>query len=168
MNPRHLQIDSQSFDRVLLSSNKGGVKQQTSVSFYDIPTDLMVFRSEPDKHFVIRLSYPGGDESMVQKAITDHVILHTGATSGRIYEIHVDIQNVRTIGDVQLVSDALDDVRKALTKAISDARAATNRERHQHHGPESIRYTVNGRILREVKTKYVPRVMASEEQVCVE
>jgi hypothetical protein len=111
-----------------------GVHLELSLSPYDIPERVRGYYNEELKRFVIEFRYIN-DEPLVERKLSDHVIVKEGKNSGRLYDVLVDVDAM----NVDLI-----------TAAITEARHARS------VGGETKRERLNSRLFDAVQERLMP------------
>lgn len=71
-----------------------GVELNVQISPYDVPRQVRGNYDTSLTQFVIEFRYLG-DEPLRDQRLDQHVTLQVGRNSGRLYEIHVDVDSLR-------------------------------------------------------------------------
>lgn len=115
-----------------------GVHLELSLSPYDIPERVRGYYSDELKRFVIEFRYIN-DEPLVERKLSDHVTAKEGKSSGRLYDVLVDV-DAMNVG--------------LITAAITEAR-------HAHSvGGGTKRERLNSRLFDAVQERLMPALAA--------
>jgi len=79
-------------------SEVSGVEIRVGLSPFDIPDGVRGYYDDQRQRFVIEFRYIGNHEEKVAGPKDGHITIMVGKTSGRLYEIHVDIDKVSSQG----------------------------------------------------------------------
>jgi len=91
-----------------------GVRVTLHASPYDVPEAVRVGENPSTHNPIIEFKYVG-EEPQIRQAQTDHVWLHIGKHSRRLYGIELDVRVLNA-----LLNERRPTVRQAVTGAVSD------------------------------------------------
>lgn len=130
-----IEVDRDQLDQPRVQM-RNGVELQVFASPYDIPTAVRGEYNKDVGKFVIQLRYSASPEERIQLAPNDHVRLHIGKNSSRLYQAELDV-------------DKLD------AKAVSLLIHSIDAIPIQHQGHRPVNYEVTKRLLESRKKDLV-------------
>ena len=128
---------------------RGGSVVRHAVSPYDIPEDVLFWRTDDEQAVVLQFSYPGGPESTKERQLSPHVLAMEGKLTGRLYR--VDVKLAELVGS----SCSLEDFRVRLKGSLTEAINALSNSLTKNAPPVMERYDVSARVLTTVRDTYL-------------
>lgn len=139
MNP-WIPLDANDLDEKH-KGTRGGVVFNYSLSPYDIPEAVRGNYCPDSKKFIIDFKFIT-EETLVERALTEHANAKVGVNSGRIYSISLDI----TAKGVQAANAQIE-------STLNEAVVSLARD-------EALKMGINDQMLRSLKPRMIPHLTA--------